>query len=122
MFRYVGRLTGTIPKTDHEFATIRASLGDIVNRLAAKELQDIGVLSNCHVNIVQTQETQVYTDYQSELKFLLEDKKRQEYLANLIKEISQTGNTLVLTGRINSATSITRANSRRRFCTRLYEI
>ena len=91
MFRYVGRLTGTIPKTDHEFATIRASLGDIVNRLAAKELQDIGVLSNCHVNIVQTQETQVYTDYQSELKFLLEDKKRQEYLANLIKEISQTG-------------------------------
>ena len=99
-------LTGTIPKTDHEFATIRASLGDIVNRLAAKELQDIGVLSNCHVNIVQTQETQVYTDYQSELKFLLEDKKRQEYLANLIKEISQTGNTLVLTGRINSGQAL----------------
>ncbi len=99
-------LTGTIPKSDHEFATIRASLGDIVNRLAAKDLQDIGVLSNCHVNIVQTQETQSYTDYQSELKFLLEDKKRQEYLANLIKEISQTGNTLVLTGRINSGQAL----------------
>ena len=99
-------LTGTIPKSDHEFATIRASLGDIVNRLAAKELQDIGVLSNCHVNVVQTQETQSYTDYQSELKFLLEDKKRQEYLANLIKEISQTGNTLVLTGRINSGQAL----------------
>jgi superfamily II DNA or RNA helicase len=99
-------LTGTIPKSDHEFATIRASLGDIVNRLAAKDLQDIGVLSNCHVNVVQTQETQVYTDYQSELKFLLEDKKRQEYLANLIKEISQTGNTLVLTGRINSGQAL----------------
>jgi superfamily II DNA or RNA helicase len=99
-------LTGTIPKSDHEFATIRASLGDIVNRLAAKDLQDIGVLSNCHVNVVQTQETQSYTDYQSELKFLLEDKKRQEYLANLIKEISQTGNTLVLTGRINSGQAL----------------
>ena len=99
-------LTGTIPKSDHEFATIRASLGDIVNRLAAKDLQDIGVLSNCHVNIVQTQEPQAYTDYQSELKFLLEDKKRQEYLANLIKEISQTGNTLVLTGRINSGQAL----------------
>jgi superfamily II DNA or RNA helicase len=99
-------LTGTIPKSDHEFATIRASLGDIVNRLAAKDLQDIGVLSNCHVNVVQTQETQLYTDYQSELKFLLEDKKRQEYLANLIKEISQTGNTLVLTGRINSGQAL----------------
>ena len=99
-------LTGTIPKSDHEFATIRASLGDIVNRLAAKDLQDIGVLSNCHVNVVQTQETQSYTDYQGELKFLLEDKKRQEYLANLIKEISQTGNTLVLTGRINSGQAL----------------
>jgi len=99
-------LTGTIPKSDHEFATIRASLGDIVNRLAAKDLQDIGVLSNCHVNVVQTQETQVYTDYQSELKFLLEDKKRQEYLANLIKEISLSGNTLVLTGRINSGQAL----------------
>ena len=99
-------LTGTIPKSDHEFATIRASLGDIVNRLAAKDLQDIGVLSNCHVNIVQTQEPQAYTDYQSELKFLLEDKKRQEYLANLIKEISKTGNTLVLTGRINSGQAL----------------
>jgi superfamily II DNA or RNA helicase len=99
-------LTGTIPKSDHEFTTIRASLGDIVNRLAAKDLQDIGVLSNCHVNVVQTQETQLYTDYQSELKFLLEDKKRQEYLANLIKEISQTGNTLVLTGRINSGQAL----------------
>ena len=52
-------LTGTIPKSDHEFATIRASLGNIVNRLAAKELQDIGVLSNCHVNVVQTQENSI---------------------------------------------------------------
>ena len=37
-------LTGTITKSDHEFATIQASLGTVVNRLAAKELQDIGVL------------------------------------------------------------------------------
>ena len=54
------------------------------------------------MNIVQTQETAEYTSYQSELKFLLEDKKRMEFLANMIKEISTTGNTLVLTGRINN--------------------
>ena len=94
-------LTGTIPKSDHEFATLRSSLGEVINRLAAKELQDIGVLANCHVNIVQTQETSEYGDYQGELKFLLEDKKRQVFLANLIAEVSKTGNTLVLIGRIN---------------------
>ena len=86
--------------------TTKVTLPTKVVRLAAKDLQDIGVLSNCHVNIVQTQEPQAYTDYQSELKFLLEDKKRQEYLANLIKEISKTGNTLVLTGRINSGQAL----------------
>ena len=93
-------LTGTIPKADYEFASLRSSLGEVINRLAAKELQDIGVLSKCHVNIVQTQETSEYTSYQSELKFLLEDKERTEFLANLIKDISKTGNTLVLTSRI----------------------
>ena len=95
-------LTGTIPKADYEFASLRSSLGEVINRLAAKELQDIGVLSKCHVNIVQTQETSEYTSYQSELKYLLEDKERQEFIANMIKEVSQTGNTLVLTSRINS--------------------
>lgn len=95
-------LTGTIPKSDWEFASLRSALGEVINRLAAKELQDQGVLANCHVNIVQTQETSEYTSYQSELKFLLEDKKRMQYIANMIKEVSQTGNTLVLTGRINN--------------------
>jgi len=95
-------LTGTIPKADYEFASLRSSLGEVINRLAAKELQDQGVLANCEVNIVQTQETAEYTSYQSELKFLLEDKKRMEYLAEMIKEVSKTGNTLVLTGRIKN--------------------
>ena len=38
-----------------------------------------------------------YTNYQSELKFLLEDKERMKYVANMIKQVSQTGDTLVLT-------------------------
>ena len=33
---------------------------------------------------------------------MLEDKKRMEYLAEMIKEVSNTGNTLVLTGRIKN--------------------
>ena len=34
--------------------------------------------------------------------FLLEDKSRMKYVANMIEEVSKTGNTLVLTGRISN--------------------
>jgi len=99
-------LTGTIPKTDWESASLRSSIGDVINRLSAKELQDQGILANCHVNIVQTQETAIYSNYQNEMTFLLEDKKRLEYVSKMIKEISQTGNTLVLTNRIKNGEAL----------------
>ena len=99
-------LTGTIPKNDWEFASLRSSIGDVINKLSAKELQDQGVLANCHVNIVQTQETVSYPNYQNEMTFLLEDKKRIEYIAEMIKGISETGNTLVLTNRIKNGEAL----------------
>ena len=99
-------LTGTIPKTDWESASLRSSIGDVINRLSAKELQDQGILANCHVNIVQTQETAIYSNYQNEMTFLLEDKKRLDYVSKMIKEISQTGNTLVLTNRIKNGEAL----------------
>ena len=99
-------LTGTIPKSDWESASLRSSLGDVINKLSAKELQDQGVLANCHVNIVQTQETAVYSNYQNEMTFLLEDKKRLGYVSKMIKDISKTGNTLVLTNRIKNGEAL----------------
>ena len=99
-------LTGTIPKSEWEFASLKSALGEVIHRLSAKELQDKGVLSNCHVQIVQTQETAEYSNYQSELKFLVEDKHRMEWLAEYIKDISKDGNTLVLTGRISNGTKL----------------
>ncbi len=93
-------LTGTIPKEDWNFASIRACLGNVVHRLAAKTLQDQGFLSNVHIDVIQTQETAEYSNYQSELKFLLEDKKRLDFISQKIIEISQTGNTLVLVDRL----------------------
>jgi len=99
-------LTGTIPKAEYEFASLKASLGEVIHRLSAKELQDKGVLSNCHVDILQTQETTEYANYQSELKFLLEDKDRLDWMASTIQEIAKTGNTLVLTGRITNGTKL----------------
>ena len=93
-------LTGTVPKADHEFQSLRASLGEVVHRVAAHELQEKGVLSDCHVNIIQTAEWKEFGGYPEELKFLVTDKDRMSYIANLIKEISNTGNTLVLVDRI----------------------
>jgi superfamily II DNA or RNA helicase len=95
-------LTGTIPKEDFEYQSLRASLGDVVNHVSAHELQQKGVLSNCHVNIVQTAEWREFGGYAEELKFLVTDADRMKYVAKMINSISQSGNTLVLVNRIDS--------------------
>ena len=89
-------LTGTVPKEQFEFQSILAGIGPVVNQISAKELQDKGVLSKCHVNIVQLLDTNVYKNYQEELKYLTTNKKRLEYMAKLITKIKNTGNTLIL--------------------------
>jgi superfamily II DNA or RNA helicase len=95
-------LTGTIPKADHEFQSIKASLGDVVNHVYAHELQESGVLSSCHVNIVQTAEWKEFGSYAEELKYLVTDTDRMSYVGKMIKDISETGNTLVLVNRIET--------------------
>jgi superfamily II DNA or RNA helicase len=99
-------LTGTIPKAEHEFQSIRSSLGEVVNRVAAHTLQESGVLSQCHVNIIQTAEWKEFKSYAEELKYLVTDDIRMTYLTKLINDISQTGNTLVLVNRIDSGKAI----------------
>ena len=95
-------LTGTIPKEDFEFQSIYASLGPVTGQITAKELQDKGVLSQCHVNILQLLDTQVHTDYQSELKYLVTNKERIEYLGKVLNNIKESGNTLILVDRISA--------------------
>jgi len=95
-------LTGTIPKAEFDYKAIFVSLGPVINRLKASELQDRGVLANCHVNIVQLKDDVEFTNYQSELKHLLEDKKRLDTIAELILKIKDTGNTLILVDRVNA--------------------
>ena len=95
-------LTGTIPKEDIDFENIRASLGEVVNHVKAHTLQESGVLSGCHVNVVQTQEWKEFESYPAELKYLVTDDTRMAWIAKLIKGISETGNTLVLVDRIGS--------------------
>ena len=95
-------LTGTIPKEDANKIGLTITLGQVVNKLAAAELQDMGVLAQCNVNVIQLQETAEYSNYQEELTYLTTDKKRLDYMAGLISNISQSGNTLVLVDRLKA--------------------
>ena len=93
-------LTGTVPKEKFESVSLLVSLGPVISKLSASELQERGVLAQCHVNIVQLEDHADFQNYQSELKYLLEEKDRIKTIANLIKEVNLTGNTLVLVDRI----------------------
>jgi superfamily II DNA or RNA helicase len=95
-------LTGTIPKAVYEQVSLLVSLGPVIGKLSAAELQEKGVLAQCHVNIVQLKDGVEFSNYQSELKHLLEDEKRLDKISQLIDKIKDSGNTLVLVDRVNA--------------------
>jgi superfamily II DNA or RNA helicase len=95
-------LTGTVPKDPAEYEAIFASIGPVVGKVAAHELQEKGVLASCHVNIVQLLDIPEFKSYAEELKYLVTDDDRMIYISNLIRAISDTGNTLVLVNRIDT--------------------
>lgn len=95
-------LTGTVPKADYEFYGLRCSIGDVANKIAAKELQDKGVLAQCNVNVLQTQDHPEFKNYQEELKWLTTDETRMSWIAKTIEDISTTGNTMILVDRISA--------------------
>jgi superfamily II DNA or RNA helicase len=95
-------LTGTIPKAKFEAQSLFVSLGPVISKLSASELQDQGVLAQCHVNIVQLKDDVEFTNYQSELKFLTSDDKRMQKIAQLANTVKDTGNTLILVDRIEA--------------------
>jgi len=99
-------LTGTIPKDDLEFESIKCSLGDVINRVSAYELQQKGILSGCHVNVLQTQEWKEFSSYQEELKYLVTDTDRLTWMATTVKGIAETGNTLVLVDRLETGKAL----------------
>ena len=101
-------LTGTIPKAEYERIALQVSLGVVTNKLSASELQDKGVLANCHVNVVQLQDGQEFANYQAELKHLLTDENRIDKICSLIDTIKDSGNTLVLVDRIAAGHEITK--------------
>ena len=99
-------LTGTIPKEKYEYESIFASIGQVVGGIKAYELQEMGVLSQCHVSINQLIDIPEFRAYADELKYLVTDNERMRYISKMIKEINTTGNTLVLVNRIDTGNFI----------------
>jgi superfamily II DNA or RNA helicase len=93
-------LTGTIPKDEVDKVRLLSCIGPVVGNITAKELQDKGVLSACHVNILQLKDDHVeFKSYQEEKEFLTSDTDRIEWVAKLVRGLVDDGNTLVLIDR-----------------------
>lgn len=99
-------LTGTVPKEDYAYQALHVSIGAVESRLSASELQRRGVLANCHVNIVQLVDYVEFTNYQSEVKYLLNEPGRLSAMAGIIDKMKETGNVLVLVDRISAGKSL----------------
>ena len=87
---------------DFEFQSLLVAIGPVINQISAKELQDKGVLANCHVNVLQTQDHPMFKNYPEELKWLTTDDTRMSWIAQTIQDISLSGNTLILVDRISA--------------------
>ena len=100
-------LTGTVPKDAWEFQGILASIGPVINRVSAYDLQQKDVLAQLNINILQINDVQVFRSYQEEYSFLVTDTVRLAWIANKIQQLSANGNTLVLINRIDTGNKLT---------------
>lgn len=94
-------LTGTIPKDDFSMACLNSSIGNVVYSITAKELQDKGIISNCHIDIMRLVDDSEFSSYEDEKNYIISDKERTDWLINFCEELSKKGNTLVLVDSID---------------------
>ena len=99
-------LTGTVPKEKWEFNGILASIGPVINKVSAHDLQEKDVLAKLDIQILQTKDIEEFRSYQEEYTWLVTDDKRLNYIGNTIKEISKSGNTLILVNRIDTGNKL----------------
>lgn len=104
-------LTGTIPKAEHEAVGCYCAIGPVIGELSSKELQDQGVLADLDIDIVQLQDGfMTFGSYAQELKWLLTDETRLDYISQTINGLAVDGNTLVLVDRIATGDALIARN------------
>src|SRR6056300_1348970 len=99
-------LTGTIPKEEWQYQSLLASIGPVTNRVSAYDLQQKDVLAKLEINILQSTDIEQFRNYQEEYTFLVTDERRLDWMGNTIKDLSETGNTLVLVNRIDTGNKL----------------
>ena len=102
-------LTGTVPKADYEFKSLHVSLGDVINRVSAAELQAKGLLANLQIEIMQLNDFVEYRNYREEQTYLVTKQARIDYIGRMVEQMRQSGNTLVLVDRVKSGELLTEA-------------
>lgn len=102
-------LTGTIPRDKIAEMRVRCSFGKCIVKITAKELQELGVLSKCHVHVVKLMSSLKFKEYHDEQAYLTTDPIRLGYIANMLHNISKTGNTLILVNNIATGKELLRA-------------
>ena len=97
-------LTGTMPEEEADKVGVVACIGPLLGQINTKELQDLGILAQLHVNIWQMQDLgeAAFTNYQAELKWLTTSQSRLKFLAKEIITMSDSGNTLILVDRVQT--------------------
>lgn len=96
-------MTGTIPKENFDFWALLGCIGPVVGEVKASELQKKDVLANCHVDIIQTDDSNYeFSTFPEESKYLTTNKDRVEWMSDYCKKISESGNTLILVNRVET--------------------
>jgi len=96
-------MTGTVPKDEYEFLPILGGIGPVVGEITAKELQDKGIMSNCHVHVKQMVDDMAFAEYPDAYRYLTSDRRRIKWIADYVMELQKTGNVLVLYDRYDTA-------------------
>ena len=99
-------LTGTVPKKPIDAKNLMITVGPKVHEVTARFLMDQGYLSQCHLDIIQMKEYMSFSSWPDEQKFIASDENRILWIAEFAKEMSKTGNTLILVNNIETGKAL----------------
>ncbi|MBS49995.1 MAG: hypothetical protein CMN60_20340 [Sphingobium sp.] len=95
-------LTGTLPEDEIGQCSLECAVGPTSGKIDNRDLQEKGILSKCHIDVLQTVELyEKIGDYHTENKFLTSDRKRIESIVEkLILPKKDGQNALILVDKI----------------------
>lgn len=103
--------TGTLPEHETERMLIDGYIGPVLCTVKSDELIQKGILSKININAVvcsYPDKFRIQREYQDEVNFIIQYKKRNRVLSHIFKRIKPGENTLILASRIEHLKDIER--------------